>query len=105
MSLLDFEGLRISNQYHDWSEILNKSTFLKHVQQNRPELYDPIKKNVENRIFLYPNFSHTGRTRVISACELISPDEYIAPIVITFGKIFLTSSNVASTGGKSVEDE
>ncbi len=48
VALLDFEGLRISNQYHDWSEILNKSTFLKHVQQNRPELYDPIKKNVEN---------------------------------------------------------
>lgn len=48
VSLLDFEGLRISNRYHDWSEILNKSTFLKHIQKNRPELYDPIKKNVEN---------------------------------------------------------
>lgn len=48
VSLLDFEGLRISNRYHDWSEILNKSAFLKHVQQHRPELYDPIKKNVEN---------------------------------------------------------
>jgi len=48
VSLLDFEGLRISNQYHDWSEILNKSAFLKHVQANRPELFDPIRKNVEN---------------------------------------------------------
>lgn len=48
ISLLDFEGLRISNQYHDWSEILNKSTFLKHLQANRSELFDPIKNNVEN---------------------------------------------------------
>lgn len=48
ISLLDFEGLRISNQYHDWSEILNKSTFLKHLQANRSELFDPIKSNVEN---------------------------------------------------------
>lgn len=48
ISLLDFEGLRISNQYHDWSEILNKSAFLKHLQANRPELFDPIKNNVEN---------------------------------------------------------
>ena len=48
VSLLDFEGLRISNQYHDWSEILNKSVFLKHVQANRPELFDPIRNNVEN---------------------------------------------------------
>ncbi|MDO8512311.1 MAG: hypothetical protein Q7S57_03485 [bacterium] len=46
--LLDFEGLRISNQYHDWSEILNKSVFLKHLQVNRPELFEPIKGNVEN---------------------------------------------------------
>jgi hypothetical protein len=48
ISLLDFEGLRISNQYHDWSEILNKSSFLKHLQANRPELFEPIKGNVEN---------------------------------------------------------
>jgi|GEM_PF-961587 len=47
-SLLDFEWLRISNQYHDWSEILNKSAFLKHLQTNRPEFFDPIKNNVEN---------------------------------------------------------
>ena len=46
--LLDFEGLRISNRYHDWSEILNKSEFLKHIQKHRSDLYDPIKKNVEN---------------------------------------------------------
>jgi len=48
VSLLDFEGLRISNQYHDWSEILNKSAFLKHVQANRPEQFGPIRNNVEN---------------------------------------------------------
>lgn len=48
ISLLDFEGLRISNQYHDWSEILNKASFLQHLQKNRPELFEPIKGNVEN---------------------------------------------------------
>lgn len=47
-ALLDFEGLRISNKYHDWSELINKSVFLKHIQKDKPELFDPIKRNVEN---------------------------------------------------------
>ena len=47
-SLLDFEGLRISNKYHDWCEILNKSAFLKHVATEKPEIYQKIQKNVEN---------------------------------------------------------
>ena len=48
VSLLDFEGLRISNKYHDWSDILNKSAFLKHIQANRPGLLKPIRNNIEN---------------------------------------------------------
>jgi thiamine kinase-like enzyme len=47
-SLLDFEGLRISNKYHDWCEILNKSAFLKQVASAKPDLYQKIQKNVEN---------------------------------------------------------
>lgn len=47
-AVLDFEGLRISNKYHDWSELINKSVFLKHIQKDKPELFEPIKRNVEN---------------------------------------------------------
>lgn len=47
-TLLDFEGLRVSNRYHDWSELLNKSSFLKHIQKEQPALFEPIKKNVEH---------------------------------------------------------
>ena len=48
LSLLDFEGLRLSNRYHDWAEILNKSDFLKDIMRRRPDLSGPIRKNVEN---------------------------------------------------------
>lgn len=48
LSLLDIEGLRISNRYHDWSEILNKAAFLQHVEQTRPDLYTPVEKNIRD---------------------------------------------------------
>ncbi|PJE77280.1 hypothetical protein COV05_00015 [Candidatus Uhrbacteria bacterium CG10_big_fil_rev_8_21_14_0_10_48_16] len=48
VSLLDIEGLRISNRYHDWSEILNKAVFLQHLERTQPDLYAPIEGNVKN---------------------------------------------------------
>jgi len=47
-SLLDIEGLRISNRYHDWSEILNKAAFLQHLERTQPDAYAPIANNVKN---------------------------------------------------------
>ena len=48
LSLIDIEGLRISNRYHDWSEILNKATFLQHLETSRPDLFSRISDNVRN---------------------------------------------------------
>ncbi len=48
LSLIDIEGLRISTQYHDWSEILNKAAFLQHVEQTLPDQYVAIAKNVKD---------------------------------------------------------
>ena len=48
LSLLDIEGLRISNRYHDWSDILNKAAFFQHLEQTRPDLFTPIANNVKD---------------------------------------------------------
>jgi thiamine kinase-like enzyme len=48
LSLIDIEGLRISNRYHDWSEILNKATFLQHLERERSDLFSSIADNVKN---------------------------------------------------------
>lgn len=56
-SLIDFEGLRISNKYHDWCEILNKSEFLRSLAQNQPDVYGGMQKAVE-RAWLDPSIQY-----------------------------------------------
>lgn len=48
VALLDFEGLRISNKYHDWVELLNKAVFLQGLENNRPADFEQLKQKIKD---------------------------------------------------------